>query len=59
MKHNIFRNIKHIQIKKVAYTPNLYKAILTFEDTENKDIKKVVSNNKNYNNIFDFDVIKK
>jgi len=27
----LVRNIRHIQIKKVAYHPNLFKAILTFE----------------------------
>ena len=27
----MIRNIRHIQIKKVAYHPNLFKAILTFE----------------------------
>ena len=29
--HNIIRNIRHIQIKKIAYTPNLFKAIIIFE----------------------------
>lgn len=32
MKHNIFKNIRHIQIKKIAFTPNLFKAIITYED---------------------------
>ena len=27
----MIRNIRHIQIKKVAYHPNLFKAIITFE----------------------------
>jgi len=27
----MIRNIRHIQIKKVAYCPNLFKAILTYE----------------------------
>ena len=27
----MIRNIRHIQIKKIAYHPNLYKAIITFE----------------------------
>ena len=27
----MIRNIRHIQIKKVAYHPNLFKAILTYE----------------------------
>ena len=27
----MIRNIRHIQIKKIAYHPNLFKAILTFE----------------------------
>jgi hypothetical protein len=27
----MIKNIRHIQIKKVAYCPNLFKAILTFE----------------------------
>ena len=35
MKHNIIRNIRHIQIKKVAYCPNLFKAIITYEGTDN------------------------
>ena len=25
------RNIRHIQIKKIAYCPNLFKAIITYE----------------------------
>ena len=25
------RNIRHIQVKKVAYCPNLFKAIITYE----------------------------
>lgn len=32
----MIRNIRHIQIKKIAYHPNLYKAILTYEDTPTK-----------------------
>ena len=32
----MIKNIRHIQIKKIAYHPNLYKAILTYEDTEHK-----------------------
>ena len=27
----MIKNIRHIQIKKIAYHPNLFKAILTFE----------------------------
>ena len=27
----MIRNIRHIQIEKIAYHPNLFKAILTFE----------------------------
>ena len=27
----MIRNIRHIQVKKVAYHPNLFKAIITFE----------------------------
>ena len=27
----MIKNIRHIQIKKIAYHPNLYKAIITFE----------------------------
>ena len=27
----MIRNIRHIQIKKIAYCPNLFKAIITFE----------------------------
>ena len=65
----MIRNIRHIQIKKIAYHPNLYKAILTYEDTptkydESDDIEYIKlryleKDNKNYNNIFDFDLIKK
>tara|TARA_R100001594_G_scaffold106417_1_gene140880 strand:+ start:278 stop:481 length:204 start_codon:yes stop_codon:yes gene_type:complete len=33
---NLIRNIRHIQIKKVAYHPNLFKAVITFEET-NRD----------------------
>ena len=37
----MIRNIRHIQIKKVAYHPNLFKAILTYEDNcdESDDIE--------------------
>lgn len=28
----MIRNIRHIQIKKVAYHPKLFQAILTYED---------------------------
>tara|TARA_R110000824_G_scaffold154606_3_gene326797 strand:- start:2569 stop:2847 length:279 start_codon:yes stop_codon:yes gene_type:complete len=27
----MIRNIRHIQIKKIAYHPNLFKAIITYE----------------------------
>ena len=27
----MLRNIRHIQIKKIAYTPNLFKAIIIFD----------------------------
>ena len=27
----MIRNIRHIQIKKIAYCPNLFKAVITFE----------------------------
>ena len=69
MNHNILRNIRHIQIKKIAYHPNLYKAILTYEDTPTKydesddieyiKLRDLENDNKNYNNVFDFDLIKK
>jgi len=32
----MIRNIRHIQIKKVAYQPNLFQAILTFEEHKYK-----------------------
>tara|TARA_R100001594_G_scaffold839_1_gene3440 strand:- start:425 stop:607 length:183 start_codon:yes stop_codon:yes gene_type:complete len=32
----MIRNIRHIQIKRVAYHPNLFKAILTFEEHKYK-----------------------
>ena len=32
----MIRNIRHIQIKKVAYHPNLFKAILTYDDRPTK-----------------------
>jgi len=42
----MIRNIRHIQIKKVAYDPNIYKAILTFDKSnilydESDDIEYV------------------
>jgi len=27
----LIRNIRHVQIKKVAFHPNLFKAVITFE----------------------------
>ena len=30
----MIRNIRHIQIKKVAYHPNLFKAVITFDKTD-------------------------
>ena len=33
----MIRNIRHIQIKKIAYTPNLFKAIIIFEDNKSYD----------------------
>ena len=38
----MIRNIRHIQIKKIAYHPNLFKAILTYEAprTKLKDLEK-------------------
>tara|TARA_R100000697_G_scaffold38101_2_gene50292 strand:- start:2096 stop:2287 length:192 start_codon:yes stop_codon:yes gene_type:complete len=32
----MIRNIRHIQIKKVAYHPKLFQAILTYEDNHYK-----------------------
>tara|TARA_R110000824_G_scaffold7908_3_gene36060 strand:+ start:2983 stop:3207 length:225 start_codon:yes stop_codon:yes gene_type:complete len=32
----MIRNIRHIQIKKIAYHPNLFKAILTYEAPRTK-----------------------
>ena len=32
----MIRNIRHIQIKKVAYHPHLFKAVLTFEEHKYK-----------------------
>ena len=32
----MIRNIRHIQVKKIAYHPNLFKAILTYEDIEDE-----------------------
>ena len=57
---NSLRNIRHIQIKKVAYQPNLFQAILTFEEHKYKydesdeieyiKLKELEKNkNKNYN----------
>tara|TARA_R100000656_G_scaffold92807_1_gene67265 strand:- start:277 stop:459 length:183 start_codon:yes stop_codon:yes gene_type:complete len=31
----MIRNIRHIQIKKVAYHPNLFKAVITFDKNDN------------------------
>tara|TARA_Y100001951_G_scaffold97616_1_gene97500 strand:+ start:291 stop:464 length:174 start_codon:yes stop_codon:yes gene_type:complete len=44
----MIRNIRHIQIKKVAYHPNLFKAIITFEKS-----------NVNYDESDDIEYIKK
>tara|TARA_Y100001938_G_C8041360_1_gene406294 strand:+ start:1041 stop:1250 length:210 start_codon:yes stop_codon:yes gene_type:complete len=33
----MLRNIRHIQIKKIAYSPNLFKAIIIFEDNNSYD----------------------
>tara|TARA_R100001015_G_scaffold14532_1_gene6665 strand:+ start:6581 stop:6772 length:192 start_codon:yes stop_codon:yes gene_type:complete len=33
----MIRNIRHIQIKKIAYHPKLFQAIITFEDDNNYD----------------------
>jgi len=33
----MLRNIRHIQIKKIAYAPNLFKAIIIFEDNNSYD----------------------
>tara|TARA_R100001594_G_scaffold1843_2_gene7829 strand:+ start:5650 stop:5814 length:165 start_codon:yes stop_codon:yes gene_type:complete len=33
----MIRNIRHIQIKKVAYHPTLFKAIITYEETNKYD----------------------
>tara|TARA_R100001440_G_scaffold61473_3_gene81417 strand:- start:1734 stop:1913 length:180 start_codon:yes stop_codon:yes gene_type:complete len=56
----MIRNIRHIQIKKVAYQPNLFQAILTFEEhkykyDESDEIEYIKlkelekTKNKNYN----------
>tara|TARA_Y100001938_G_scaffold150927_1_gene244455 strand:- start:1783 stop:1956 length:174 start_codon:yes stop_codon:yes gene_type:complete len=44
----MIRNIRHIQIKNVAYHPNLFKAIITFEKS-----------NVNYDESDDIEYIKK
>ena len=31
----MIRNIRHIQIKKIAYQPKLFQAIITFENNTN------------------------
>tara|TARA_R100000664_G_scaffold28350_1_gene39548 strand:- start:1262 stop:1453 length:192 start_codon:yes stop_codon:yes gene_type:complete len=33
----MIRNIRHIQIKKIAYHPKLFQAIITFQDNNNYD----------------------
>ena len=33
----MIRNIRHIQIKKIAYHPKLFQAIITFQDDNNYD----------------------
>tara|TARA_R110000824_G_scaffold227157_3_gene414986 strand:+ start:1038 stop:1238 length:201 start_codon:yes stop_codon:yes gene_type:complete len=33
----MIRNIRHIQIKKIAYHPKLFQAIITFEDNNSYD----------------------
>tara|TARA_R100001443_G_scaffold48851_3_gene61253 strand:+ start:2453 stop:2644 length:192 start_codon:yes stop_codon:yes gene_type:complete len=41
----MIRNIRHIQIKKIAYHPKLFQAIITFEDNnrydESDDIEEI------------------
>ena len=32
----MIRNIRHIQIKKIAYSPRLFQAILTYEEPNNQ-----------------------
>ena len=65
----MIKNIRHIQIRKVAYHPKIFQAILTYEDNPTKydesddieyiKLRDLEKNNKNYNNVFDFDLIKK
>ena len=33
----MIRNIRHIQIKKIAYHPKLFQAIITFEENNSYD----------------------
>ena len=33
----MIRNIRHIHIKKIAYHPKLFQAIITFQDNNNYD----------------------
>ena len=53
----MIRNIRHIQIKKVAYHPKLFQAILTYEDNpykqdESDEIELEMSLSiKNFNSI--------
>lgn len=50
----MIRNIRHIQIKKIAYHPHLYQAILTYEETnkydESDDIEYIKLNDLEKNN---------
>ena len=42
----MIRNIRHIQIKKIAYHPNLFKAILTFEKHPKEEYIEYLENQK-------------
>ena len=51
----MIRNIRHIQIKKVAYHPKLFQAILTYEDNpykqdESDEIEYIKLRDLNKNN---------
>ena len=47
----MIRNIRHIQVKKIAYCPNLFKAIITYDsstidDNDTKEYRKYLEHQK-------------
>tara|TARA_Y100000996_G_C22518079_1_gene641269 strand:+ start:904 stop:1095 length:192 start_codon:yes stop_codon:yes gene_type:complete len=47
----MIKNIRHIQIKRIIDTPNLYKAIIIYEEKTNEWLKKNLDENINNDEI--------